>query len=142
MEKQQLSAELIIQLVQSVDYNRCLHQAVTLDNDIWWGGVVRAWKGERNLLLCLVDCFVFFMIFCQSVRYSAEQDERRVCWVLCGDFYTQNRSMVEKSWIALVCTMDKKRDDAGFFIGLFSYITVSFSQKARFFFLLTDIFNV
>lgn len=50
--------------------------------------------------------------------------------------------MVEKSWIALVCTMDKKRDDAGFFIALFSYFTVSFSQKARYFFLLTDIFNV
>lgn len=66
MEKQQLSAELMIQLVESVDYNLCLHQAVTLDNDIWWGGVVRAvtaWRGERNLLLCLVGCFVFFMIF-------------------------------------------------------------------------------
>lgn len=52
--------------------------------------------------------------------------------------------MVGKSWIALVCTMEEKRHDAGFFIAcLFGYITVSFSQKARFFFfLLTDIFNV
>lgn len=43
--------------------------------------------------------------------------------------------MVGKSWIALVCTVEEKRDDAGFFIAcLFSYITVSFSQKARLFF--------
>lgn len=42
------------------------------------------------MLLCLVGCFAFFMIFPQSMQYSAEQDEWHVCWVLSSDFYTQN----------------------------------------------------
>lgn len=85
---------------------------------------------------------LFCPFYVLSLKYATitrkgYRTQWHICQVLCGDFYTQNWSMVAKSWIALVCTPETRGNERC--CCCFCLDTVLFFACRKQDFLLTDI---